>query len=45
MKCEHEWGVDKAFESGEVVMLFGSLDELSRELRYVCKKCKAVKYE
>lgn len=44
-ECEHTWKVDEFFESGAVMMFSGPIDDVKREMRYICKKCGEVKYE
>lgn len=45
MICKHEWEEDELFKSGAVVMLFGNIDDVKQESRFICKKCGEVKYE
>lgn len=43
-KCKHEWENDPIFEDGSVIMLFGPVGNVKREMRQQCRKCGAVKY-
>ena len=36
--------VDKRFEDGTVMMFFGDIGNIKRELRVVCEKCGSVDY-
>ena len=38
-KCTHEWEEDEMFASGAITMITGTLDDLGKETRVICKKC------
>ncbi len=44
MECKHEWEEDARFKSGIVMMVTGPINDMRRETRMICKKCKAIDY-
>lgn len=45
MGCKHDWKIDPMFANGAVMMFFGKIGQVKREMRYFCNKCGGVKYE
>lgn len=44
-ECNHKWIIDKRFADGSVIMLFGDIGNVQREMRYICDKCGEIKYK
>lgn len=45
MECKHEYEEDEMFKSGCVKMICGTISDLNKETRMVCKLCGHVEYK
>ena len=43
-ECKHEWQEDENFSNGAVIMITGTVGDMKREIRMVCKKCGEIDY-
>lgn len=43
-ECKHIWVEDEMFSSGAIMIVTGTLNDMDRETRIVCKICNFVDY-
>jgi len=42
--CKHEYKEDERFKGDGIIMLFGNIGDVKREVRVICDKCGNVDY-
>jgi hypothetical protein len=44
-ECKHEWKEDELFANGGIIMMFGNINDIKQESRFVCKRCGKINYK